>query len=273
MNKDTDDFGLPSQLQITDRALAKAITYARATVEEYGPCECLGYLIGDRGSPEPTVNDVLLAPQQVATETSVELSGTGVLQAGREIQARGATARGWFHSHGRMAVYESCIDETTTEQLLTELAAANTVYQEEEVRLGVVRRDGEIYLSNDGHPCAVVDGDQAAVIGMEPDAEELIVRRVVPVGFTFSLVVNVYAESHCQLAVTRSCGFCRSDSVTARSVPVLVMETGQQCAPDRAEARREVREKITCPRKRYWNCYGRSGYWASDGYGYRRDYD
>jgi proteasome lid subunit RPN8/RPN11 len=232
---------IPQQLDITFSAFKKAIIYARLVAQERGGSECIGYLLSDRENAALLVDDVLLAPHQRATPSSVQIEGSAVLAAGREIQARGKRAIGWWHSHNNMAAFHSCIDDENTEKLLHELAPANLHYAHAPLPLRLHPSEEGLQLQSAAGVLGVLQTDSSLI------PSQATFQRIIPVGVVFSLVVNVRGQTYVEVASKQWCGFCQREEVKTQRIPLRLVEQEDEPPLDAVALRAEVRRKVWTP--------------------------
>ncbi len=276
----------PAALRITFRALCKAVTYAKLVCQYFGDSEYIGFLLSDPTTDPDLVDDVLLAPNQTATAASVEIDAKAVLEAGREIRAAGKRARGWCHSHSRMATFHSCIDDSTTRKLLHELAPANVVEVPVEMPVKVKRTPSGLELYEKSRLIGTVEHESLA--GSDEEQQDSVIRRIVPVAAVYSLVVNKRGDTYAEIATKHMCPICNRAIVKAERVELDVVQMEDGPALDVAEMRAEVRERVSASRwksgycgsqsygsdyygKHSPGCYSGSSAHARDDYGERRD--
>lgn len=239
---------IPQQLDITFYAFKKAVIYARLVAQERGGSECIGYLLADRESAALLVDDVLLAPHQRATPSSVQIEGSAVLTAGREIQARGKRAIGWWHSHNNMAAFHSCIDDENTEKLLHELAPANLHYGREALPLQMQVAEEGLQLRDNAGVLGVLQSHSLSTTYHSPLSTSVAtLQRIIPVGVVFSLVVNVRGQTYVEVASKQWCGFCQREEVKTQRIPLRLVEQEDEPRLDVVALRAEVRRKVWTP--------------------------
>lgn len=232
---------LPEQklkLRITERALKTAQTFARLIHEHVGPYEGIGFLAGEAGTD--VIDTVILAPGQRVTRTSVVIDGCSVLAAGREIERLGKQAKGWWHSHGRLSIFHSGVDDANTQDVLAQIAPSNSICcLEYELFLQGMDGNGAVLFS-DGHEVieiSVGDSETAKKLVHAPPS----IRRKVPIGMAYSLVVNSREEKpYAELHTRRWCPTCQTAHVEQYTVPVEVIPTLNE-----AELVKEVEAKVS----------------------------
>jgi proteasome lid subunit RPN8/RPN11 len=170
------------RLTISAHALLKVQEYARVVAERFGPAECAGFLLSDRASC--VIDDVMLAPGQEVGGTSVTVSATAVLAAGREIEKAGRQVRGWWHSHGAHPVFHSQTDDETTEDVLNQIAATSELCEEEELLPSLAPNGGMVFERGAFAFSLVVNASgeapHAELFLLRPGSDDLV-RRVVPI--------------------------------------------------------------------------------------------
>jgi hypothetical protein len=240
---------LPRRLVISNYALVKAFAYARLVALEREGCECIGYLLADAQRPDLLVDDVLLAPDQQVTPTSVRIEGGAVLSAAREIQERGRRVVGWWHSHGPdMDPFHSCVDDRSTEQLVQEIAPIGLQHLRERLPVKVQADEAGLRLSTGARLLGALRFDGAAPDGFRKESEAVL-ECPIPVGFVFSLVVNTHGQTYSEIAARRWCGFCRRIETSTFKVDLQVVSQPNCPAVDPAALRDEVRRKVRIARR------------------------
>jgi len=215
-------------LRITEHALKKARRYARLVVDEFGSAECLGFLLAAPGST--VVDDVSLAPEQQASPQSVAVSGEAVLRAGREIEAAGKRAVGWWHSHGTFDPFHSGTDTSSATEVLVQLAASNVHRSSEEIQPSLAA-DGAMVFERGFETLRLTLDDAAA-----PPVRLRLFRRV-EVGFAFSLVVNARGDE--PYAEVYTLCWSGGERLQRQRVTVEVVR-----AIDEDELRRQIAERV-----------------------------
>lgn len=251
--------GIPSTLKITFRALCKAVTYAKLVCKQFGDAEYIGFLLSDPAVDPDLVDDVLLAPGQTATRASVELSASAVLEAGREIRAAGKRARGWCHSHSRMATFHSCVDDSTTRKLLHELAPANVIRVAEEMPVQLRRTPAGVEVYSQSKLLWVLEDDLLA--GADAEPKDSVIASTTQVAAVYSLVVNRRGETYSEIATKHWCPACRRPVVKAEHVELEVLDSGGRPSLDVAAMKADVRERVSA------NRWSNSGSWGHGGGG------
>ena len=169
-------------LRITKGAYEKAMLYAKLVSEIAGSgMECYGYLLKPKDSVEDIVTDVYLGDGQDALSAHVYLSGEGVKRAMDEMEPMGYQIVGWWHSHGTMDTFHSGWDKRNFLTVLHSIAP-RTMYRIEEI--DVSREEGDVWF------------DAYKVKGVPEDADVKVLRKVERDPFVYSMVVNVYKDTH-----------------------------------------------------------------------------
>jgi proteasome lid subunit RPN8/RPN11 len=239
---------IPQQLDITFYAFRKAVTYAQLVAQERGGGECMGYLLTDRESANLLVDDVLLAPRQRVTRSSVQVEGSAVLAAGREIEARGKRAVGWWHSHADMSAFHSCIDDENSEKLLHDLAPANLRYAQAAMPVQLQPIEDGFQLRSSAGVMGVLQPHSPLTTHHSPlTSSEATLHRIIPIGVAFSMVVNVRGQTYVEVACKQWCGFCQREEIKTQRVPLRLVEQESEPPLDKFALRAEVRRKVWTP--------------------------
>jgi proteasome lid subunit RPN8/RPN11 len=249
------------RLRITQRALDKAALCARLVCEQFGsPVESIGFLVTDQAEkgPDRLITDIVLAWDQAVSPNYVEISPSGVLKTGREVERKGLYVVGWIHVHiGE--TFHSTTDCDNMRQVLNDLAAANewplrgreraTVQWEGEalvIRTGTdsIRLTGESLSAI--RPAALPEclaGDDAPGLQAEVVASVALVASA-----AFSLVVSATGrQPYAEMATRVTCAVCGEVEERTRQVPIEIVDPDPLNEEElRSEIRRKVRNLPAC---------------------------
>jgi hypothetical protein len=221
------------RLIISAHALLKVQEYARVVADRFGPAECAGFLLSDHTSC--VIDDVMLAPGQEVSGSSVTVAATSVLAAGRDVEAAGRLVRGWWHSHGAHPVFHSPTDDETTMDVLDQIATTSQVCEEEELLPSIAADGGMVFERRSETLRVVVPPSAAGVVRVQ-------LMRQTHVGFAFSLVVNALGEAPRAELFFRRIG---SDDLVRRVVPIEVAS-----GLDRTQIEHEVEQRVVLAKTR-----------------------
>jgi glutaredoxin len=224
-------------LKITEYALRKAQRWAGKVVECFGPNECMMFGVSDPQSD--VVVDVVLPSGQRVTPTSVRIDGQQVLAVGREVQRLGMRIIAWIHSHANMCPFHSHTDDANAEETLNQIAPSNLFYEDEEIILSVV--EGRFFLKCGLETLELFSADEGQPEQHLINISELRLRRKLPVGFAYSLVVNARGDTpYAEMYTKRWCPHCGHETVEKQQVELDVIPE-----LDEAEMIEEIKTKIS----------------------------
>lgn len=240
-------------LNITEKALRKAQKYAQLVVEEFGPKECMGYLLTDADNDSGIVTDVLLAPNQEVTGTSVEIDGSAVIQAGKEARERGKRVIGWWHSHADFSPFHSSIDDKNTRIVLNQIQSSNYESTVDEVvfdKLTTTVEDDRVIISSQERDLTLVLRNKSATV---PDILEVKLKRREYVSYAYSLVVTADSQkTYAEIALKRWCDQCSCEGTESYEVELNIIDGEEE------QMREEVKAKVITPKLR------RFSWWDKD---------
>jgi hypothetical protein len=244
--EDADRIRRGAAVFVSGRALAKAEFICR----ELGGAEGFWYCTAAEGSP--IVLDLLLPRQQVSG-SYCHVDGREVLRAEREARRRGQRIVGAGHSHGRLGLFSSSVDEEQVEQLVKEGAAlASTQHVPVE---GQVRRLEHHDEKDAGAFEATFPTHAARAVfhlgnrGFHPEATDPRVRLELPMRRTVSFFSTSTADGQHLFPVVEalSCTICGSSQlrkIAPRDVAVHVVGDVAITAQEEASLRTELRAKV-----------------------------
>lgn len=229
-------------LAITERALQKALAYARLVAEEFDDAEYYGYLLGDAKGDRPIVDDVLLAPDQRVTSGSCTVSPEGIVKAGQEIARRGKKCLGWVHSHPRFKPHHSYIDDRNHERVLHQVGPVNfvTLDAEELVLPGENLRTelkGDVLIISGANATLELQGrgplDQIAL-------SQVKLKTVQYISYAYSLVVTAESsETYAEIMLKRWGGCGSAEETMSQEVKLNILYEGAD------DLYKEIKERVS----------------------------
>src|SRR5438067_11804129 len=106
--------------RIDRRAMRKIARFARAA----DPNECMGLLVARSGDAPGRARMARLLPAK-ASRAYAEAAPLDIGRVVRELRSRSLKLVGLWHSHGRLGVHHSSIDDETVARLLPGMAEEN----------------------------------------------------------------------------------------------------------------------------------------------------
>jgi hypothetical protein len=233
---------LPSdRLQITARALKEVEAYACLVAEQFGAaCESIGFLLAEPGPPGPAtvITDVMLACDQTVSGASAQISPTGVLASGREIERRGKRVVGWWHAHPSQTYHSGTDDENL--RLVLEDVSLHNRWLLHEPQTVPVTWEGDALVLRTASETVRITGLQRGASGTGFTQQAELQSHAVMVSAAYSLVVSASrrSEPYAEVAVQTQCALCGRCETQARQVAIEVVDG------EREALRQEVRRKV-----------------------------
>jgi proteasome lid subunit RPN8/RPN11 len=241
----------PRRLKITPKALEKAETYAHLVAEEFGsPYESIGFLLteSERVGPDVVITDVMLAHDQSVSMGSAQISPSGMLTSGREIERKGKRCVGWWHAHPHNT-YHSGTDDQNLQTVLEDVSVSNHWSLTERKRVSVHWVDGALMICTDTETIRITGEALAALQtngsgnGVASGLQAEVQSDALTASAAYSLVVSATGKSrpYAEMATQTHCATCGQRETHAQKVNVELTDPDPlDCDALRKEVRRKV---------------------------------
>lgn len=247
--------------KITEPAFRKAQQYAESVNKTFGPNECM--MFGVSNPQSDVVVDIIFPSGQRVTPTSVTVDGPQMLAIGREIQRLGMRIKMWVHSHAEMLPFHSHVDDVNAQEILNQLALGNQFYEDEEIILSVV--EGRFFLKYGLETLELFPADEGQPEQHLTNIPELRLRRKLPVGFAYSLVVNARGDTpYTEMYTKRWCPHCGHETVEKQQVELdvipeldeaeMIKEIKAKVFPVTTFPMTQIEQPVEAPASRSWFC-------------------
>ncbi|VVB78890.1 Prokaryotic homologs of the JAB domain protein [uncultured archaeon] len=233
-------------IYISKYAFEKAYTYAELACELAGhTIECGGYLICPEDSSDRIARDSFLAREQRVSEGLYVLRPEDVRRAGNEIENLGSKVLGWWHSHGELSTFFSCVDDRGQMTCLNAIAPKYYITKFFETELKNIER------TVNGNKIILFDRKKSSrkyeleINDPHVEISGLKIIQEKRVGFSYGLVVNKSETRlpYSEIAVRDLCTVCRQSHDISYIVDVKLFEDGD-FKIDRDAIIAELKEKV-----------------------------
>ncbi len=240
-----------TQLRITTKALEKVERFARIVADEFGsPYESIGFLLAEKEpkGPEILITDAVLAHQQTVSPGSAQISPSGVLATGREIERKQKRCVGWWHAHPS-STFHSGTDDHNLKTVLDDISVSNSwpLTDAQQARLSW---DGDALMIHTATETVRVTGEALSALRQSDtsgsplsDLRAAVHNRALTAGAAYSLVVSASGKAppYAEMAAYVHCDLCGRREVAAQQVEIEVVDPDE---PDEESLRAEVRRKV-----------------------------
>jgi hypothetical protein len=238
------------RIRMTPEALKKAETYAQLVAEHFGaPYESIGFLLAEQEppGPDPLITDVMLAHDQTVDSGSAQISPSGVLASGREIERKGKRAVGWWHAHPANT-FHSGTDDQNLQTVLEDVSLRNRWSRREPQRVPVEWEDGTLVIRAGTETVRITGAALAALRpegtgnggAPEADLQAEVLSDALTESAAYSLVVSASGSSrpYAEMATRTRCAACGRSETRAQRVAIEVVDS------DLEAMREEVRGRV-----------------------------